>query len=237
MNVRILLPRRLVRIVAYVLCTAGTAGLLWLGYSYVDGVIDEQRAERQFTQQLAEKPKNLVPHNLPLKGRDFQDSSAIGNKTAPARPMNSELVGKIEIPRIKLSAMVREGADARTLGRGVGHVPGTALPGDDGNVALAAHRDRHFRGLRNIQLGDEIRVQTTAGIFLYVVDSTRVVPPTEVSVLDPTPEPSITLITCYPFNYIGPAPERFIVRGRRLNTTSEALTIPNELAEERSDGR
>ena len=199
----------------------GTIGMSWFGYRYVAGLLDERRSEQQFAEQMAkahQKPPALVS---PAKVESAPAKPA-RNTSAPVPAEHSPLIGKIEIPRVNVAAVVREGVDAGTLDRAVGHVPGTAMPGEDGNLALAAHRDRYFRGLRNIRLGDQIRVETTEGVYEYVVDSTRIVPPTEVSVLNPTPEPSITLITCYPFTFIGPAPERFIVRGRRVDAQSNA---------------
>ncbi len=96
-------------------------------------------------------------------------------------------------------------------------MPHTALPGDAGNIAFAAHRDTFFRPLKNIRAGDHIRVSTPDGDFTYIVRDTRIVTPTEVSVLHPTPEPTLTLITCHPFNYVGPAPNRFIVRAEAVD--------------------
>ena len=122
------------------------------------------------------------------------------------------LVGRIEVPRLNLSALAREGADVRTLRRAVGHIPGTALPGSTGNAGFAAHRDTFFRPLRSVRNGDEVIVTTTRGVFRYLVTGTRIVEPTEVSVLDPTNEATLTLVTCYPFDYVGSAPQRFIVR-------------------------
>jgi LPXTG-site transpeptidase (sortase) family protein len=122
------------------------------------------------------------------------------------------VVGRVEIPRIGVSAVVREGDDVKTLRRAVGHIPGTALPGDAGNTGLAGHRDTFFRGLRNIQTGDQITLTTPAGNARYRVRSTRVVDPSETSVLAPTTGSALTLVTCYPFNYIGAAPKRFVVR-------------------------
>jgi sortase A len=121
-------------------------------------------------------------------------------------------IGRLEIPRLRLSVMTREGADAATLRRAVGHVPSTALPGEAGNAAFAGHRDTFFSKLRDIREGDEIVFTTTQGKHRYVVSDLRVVPPSDVSVLEPTARPVLTLVTCYPFNYIGSAPERFIVR-------------------------
>ena len=127
-------------------------------------------------------------------------------------------IGRIEIPRLSLSVMTREGADAATLRRAVGHVPSTALPGEPGNAAFAGHRDTFFRKLRDVRKGDEIVFTTSAGTHRYVVNELRVVQPSDVSVLEPTASPVLTLVTCYPFNYIGPAPERFIVRAGLRDT-------------------
>ena len=133
---------------------------------------------------------------------------------APARrlPERGELIGRIEVPRLDVSAVVRAGSDARTLRLAVGHIPGTALPGDRGNVGLAGHRDTFFRRLRDIRPDDDIAVVTPEGTFTYRVQRTMIVDPKDVWVLDPTGTPTLTLVTCYPFSYIGSAPQRFIVR-------------------------
>ena len=142
------------------------------------------------------------------------------------------LVGRVEIPRLEISAIVREGVDTATLGNAVGHVPGTPRPGSAGNVAIAAHRDTYFRNVRYIRNGDQIRMVTPKGTYDYVVESLKIVSPTEVKVLDPTPEPAITLVTCYPFNYIGAAPKRFIVRARQVVTEARSsdLNRPRRLS-------
>jgi sortase A len=132
------------------------------------------------------------------------------------RPVNGSPIGRIEIPRLNVSAIIRTGSDARTLQLAVGHIPGTAFPGEDGNVGLAGHRDTFFRRLRDIRNDDEINVTTPEGTFLYRVERTSVVQPKDVWVLKPTKYPSLTLVTCYPFTYVGSAPQRFIVRATRL---------------------
>ncbi len=108
--------------------------------------------------------------------------------------------------------MIAEGVDHGTLKRAVGHIPGTALPGEDGNIVLAAHRDTYFRPLRNIQKGDEIALTTWSGAYRYRVESIQIVGPDDVRVLRPTSLPTLTLVTCYPFYFVGSAPKRFIVR-------------------------
>jgi sortase A len=133
------------------------------------------------------------------------------------RSVTRSLLGRLEIPRLGVSAIVRAGSDARTLSLAIGHIGGTALPGEPGNVGLAAHRDTFFRRLGEIQDDDEVRLVTPEGTFTYRVEATRIVEPRDVWVLAPTTQPALTLVTCYPFRYIGSAPQRFIVRAHLAN--------------------
>lgn len=135
-------------------------------------------------------------------------------RVAPRRAVipAGSTIGRIEIPRLGVSAIVRAGSDARTLRLAVGHIPGTAYPGDAGNVGLAGHRDTFFRKLRDIRPDDLIQISTMDGTYSYRVDRTVIVNPADVWVLDPVDRDVLTLITCYPFTYIGSAPQRFVVR-------------------------
>jgi sortase A len=128
-----------------------------------------------------------------------------------ASRFQSATIRKIEIPSIGLEAMVLEGEDEATLRLAVGHISGTAVPGSSGNVGLAGHRDTFFRPLEHVRLGDIILVSTDASAFQYRAASILVVHPEDVQVLDDTQRPTLTLVTCYPFHYIGAAPKRFIV--------------------------
>jgi sortase A len=127
------------------------------------------------------------------------------------------LIGRIEIPRLLLSAMVCEGIEGTTLRRAIGHIPGTALPGQPGNVGLAGHRDTFFRSLSDLRIKDEIQFSTLKGNFKYEVESLMVVEPDNVEALAPSPENELTLVTCYPFSYIGTAPKRFVARARQVS--------------------
>src|SRR6202035_319334 len=118
--------------------------------------------------------------------------------------------------RLRLSAIVLEGSDSRTLDLGIGRIPETANPGAAGNVVLSGHRDTFFRPLRSIRAGDRIAMVTRGGSYHYVVDWTAVVDPADTAVLKATPDRSLTLVTCYPFHYVGSAPQRFIVRAREI---------------------
>jgi len=128
-------------------------------------------------------------------------------------------IGSIEIPRLGLSSVVLEGDDAAALLLGVGHLSDTPLPWHHGNTVLAAHRDTFFRPLAHIRKGDVIRFSTADAALEYVVKELKVVEPTAVEVLEPTSAATLTLITCFPFDYIGPAPQRFIVRAERRSSS------------------
>lgn len=153
-----------------------------------------------------------------VAGRELEDVRIAVNTAPPAEASRrlqlarSTVIGRIEVPRVGLTAIVREGDDNGVLRRAVGHIPETPLPGEPGNSGLAGHRDTFFRGLRNVRQGDRIVVTTPEAVLHYDVRSTGIVEPTDVSVLEPTPGSTLTLVTCYPFDYIGAAPKRFIVQ-------------------------
>ena len=128
------------------------------------------------------------------------------------------VIGEIDIPRLGLKVIVAQGDSPKILRRAVGHIRETPLPGEPGNVALAGHRDTFFRPLRNIRSGDLITLKTGDADFQYRVESIEVVPPSDVNVLRPSAEPSLTLITCFPFYYVGAAPNRYIVRARQVGS-------------------
>jgi sortase A len=134
---------------------------------------------------------------------------------APARAHDG-LIGRIEIQRLGVSVVVAEGTDEPTLRRAVGHIAGTALPGQTGNIGIAAHRDTFFRPLRNIRRDDVITLTTLGGEYHYRVVSTKIVDPNDVAVLNSDGKEILTLVTCYPFYFIGSAPNRFIVRAARV---------------------
>ena len=146
--------------------------------------------------------------------RLLRDQRAVSHGVVSAA--GGGLIGRIEIPRLLLSAVVVEGIGKTTLRRAVGHIPGTALPGQPGNVGISGHRDTFFRPLKDLKIKDEIHFSTLNGDFRYVVESLLVVDPNNVGVLAPSSENLLTLVTCYPFFYIGAAPKRFIVRARQV---------------------
>jgi sortase A len=140
------------------------------------------------------------------------------------RPKTGEVIGRLDIPRLKMSAAVAEGDDEKTLSKAIGHLPDTPLPWHRwGNAGLAAHRDGLFRPLEQIKVKDEVRLVTPRGEYHYRVTKTHIVDPNEVWVLAPTKKPTVTLITCYPFSFVGNAPRRFIVQAELIGHVSGSV--------------
>ncbi len=197
------------------------AGIVAFGYvsiTLLDARLYQARESRKFEE--ARRIQKAAPasgglesplSSLPLS----QPSRTTTGRVEMVR--GSAAWGRIEIKSIGLSSMIMEGIDRETLRRGVGHVPGTALPGQSGNVALAGHRDTFFRALRNIRKNDEITLETLDGRFRYRVDYTQVVAPEYTEALNGSDVPILTLVTCYPFSFVGPAPQRYIVRAHRIS--------------------
>ena len=159
------------------------------------------------------------------ESRRFDQETQLKNSpsTEPKAPPESHIVrdgcplGRLEIPRIGISVMVVEGVENGDLKCAVGHIPGTSLPGAAGNVAIAGHRDTFFRPLRSVHRNDTITLRTANGVYRYRVVFTDVVVPGDVQVLYPTKDDTLTLVTCFPFYYVGSAPKRFIVRAGRVS--------------------
>jgi len=179
-----------------------------------------QRLDASLAQQTATLPGD--PGSPRGASRPEKPAGSMGSDSAaPAEPApalrTGDVVGRLEVPRVGVSVMVLEGDDDDTLRQAAGHIPDTDLPGaPDANVGIAGHRDTFFRPLMNIRKGDEIRLTTEHGAYRYAVDSIRIVKPEDVDVLDPVDNPVLTLVTCYPFYYVGHAPNRFIVQAREI---------------------
>jgi sortase A len=182
--------------------------LAYCGYVLIDAWNFQKTEQRQFEGLLVEGT-----HSTGGK-TDGVTRLAASGVTAP--PASGGLIGRIEIPRLGVSVIVIEGTGRTTLRRAAGHIPGTALPGQPGNVGISGHRDTFFRPLRNIRQNDIITVATLAGEYRYRVVFTMVVGPNDVAVLDPGRKEILTLVTCYPFYFVGAAPDRFIVRAERV---------------------
>lgn len=195
--------RPLLRALEHLLIVVGVVSLGYYGYVSVEAALYQTYENRELEAILRSGPAPRP--DAPGMGDGGRAISDAGG-----------MIGRIEIPRLDVSAIMRAGIDATTLRLAVGYIPGTAWPGDPGNIGLAGHRDTFFRRLGDIQPDDEIRLVTTEGTLVYRVERTFVVDPEDVWVLDPTTEQALTLVTCYPFSFIGAAPQRFIVRALRI---------------------
>jgi len=192
------------KILGRVLVLAGALAFACWGYLTLHQIWFQRASNRVLQQQIA-KASTTPQH-------DALQANAAG---IPLR--HGEMIGRLDIPHVNVSVIVLEGADSSVLDVAAGHIPGTALPGLSGNVGIAAHRDTFFRSLREIRAQDRLSFKTPAGIFQYAVESTEVVEPNDTEVLHQAAGQELTLVTCYPFNYIGSAPKRFIVHARQLN--------------------
>lgn len=193
-------------------------GLLgYVGYTELDAKIFQMYESHKLDQEVkaaravSAAPAPDPPPHLAL----FIPASLPSDETAQPGTATGEVVGRIEIPRVNLSVMVMEGTQGKTLRRGAGHISGTALPGQMGNVGIAGHRDTFFRPLREVRKGDQITLTTIAATYTYTVDSISIVDPSNVGVLEDSGGSLLTLVTCFPFDFVGPAPKRFIVRAHR----------------------
>ncbi len=197
-------PRTLVR---FLFLAVGIGCLGVYGFAWLQRVVYQHNEDQEFDRTVMLAPFRAKPEAV-----------------APAA---NALIGRLTVPRLHLSAIVREGVDRTTLRLAVGHIPATALPGQVGNIGVAGHRDTFFRGLKDLRTTDRIQFSTTQGDFEYIVDSLRVVNPENVSVLASSSEKVLTLVTCFPFWYIGSAPKRFIVRARQVPSETAPRLVVN----------
>jgi sortase A len=190
---------------------AGGAGLaIWCAVVLVEARFHQ-------TAKIPAPPLTVTQTVLP------GDPGSTPTPVAPA-PAAGTLLGRLEAPSVKLSTVILEGTDDGTLSRGSGHIEDTPVPGQPGNVGIAGHRDTTFRALRNIHVGDPLDYKTADRIYRYRISKTMIVGPDDVYVLDPTAQPALTLVTCYPFEFIGHAPRRFIVRADLIGEEARAET-------------
>lgn len=224
------------------LLVLGLCGIGYYGYTLTDQYVYQAYENWAFDQQIAGRPgvtfSDYVREQSPFgflvgaaPAKRSVRTSAPGAEPTITRPAEGALLGRVEIGRLNLSAIVREGVDAKTLSNAVGHVPSTALAGQVGNFAIAAHRDTLFRALKDIKQDDIVTFQSSTGTYSYKVVATKIVTPSDVSVLRsdgggiiPPQEAGgnrlLTMITCYPFYYVGAAPKRFIVEAEMVSNTN-----------------
>ena len=185
---------------------AGASLLIWCAVFVIDAHLSQRVARRSLEMASIADPPALPPSP--------DAAIEVPRQAAPIR--TGTAIAALSIPRVHLSAVVLQGSDPQTLRRGPGHLEHTALPGNAGNMVIAGHRDSFFRPLRHVQRGDDVFVETPGRRFHYQVTSLRVVNPHDLSVLEPTDDATLTLITCYPFWVLGNAPDRFVVRATHV---------------------
>jgi sortase A len=219
MSLRIVIPAGVPRTaIRYLFLTIGIACLGVYSYAYLERVLYQNLESREFDRTLGLSAAPITP----IVGAG---GSPARSMSSPRRLLPTALIGRLSARRLHLSAMVREGIGRNTLQLAVGHIPATALPGQAGNVGVAGHRDTFFRGLKDLRTNDEIQFSTVNGDFNYVVESLIIVGPEDVGVLAPSAENVLTMVTCYPFYYVGAAPKRFVVRARQVSPPTAPLSI------------
>ncbi len=190
------------------LFAVGAACLVFYAAACTHGSFFQLREKAAFERALA------TIHAEDHDRSDWSESRRRHYERSTAAPVKA--LGRLDVPEASLSVMLVEGTDELTLNRAVGHIEGTALPGESGNVGIAGHRDGFFRGLQHLELGDDLSLTTLEGVAHYQVAKLEVVEPSQVDVLAPTEHDGLTLVTCYPFYYVGHAPQRFIVHARQV---------------------
>jgi sortase A len=212
----------------HLLLAAGMVLLAASGLALVDRSLSTRAALRAFDQARTAGSAREAPPARTLPGEEGVDFS-LWSQTRIREYRESLAIEKrlplavLSIDTLHIRVPIFDGTDDLALNRGAGWIAGTARPGEEGNVGIAAHRDGFFRGLKDIAVGDAVEVTTMAGQLTYVVDELEIVPPERVDVLRPRSSPSLTLVTCYPFYFVGDAPQRFIVHATQDGTATKRL--------------
>jgi sortase A len=225
--------RTALRVGEYTLALAGGACLIAYGGACARASLTQQRESNAFDAALHARIQAQIQERIQ------QETAPNHHEWSPARVAKYQAslekpvqaIGRLEIPDVDLSVMVLEGDDDTTLDRAVGHVPGTATsPARSGNLAIAGHRDGYFRGLRHLETGDSLSLTTLDGVAQYRVEKISIVDPKRTDVLAPTSDPTLTLVTCYPFFHVGDAPWRYIVHARQVSFESWSSLDPGNVA-------
>ncbi len=195
-------PRRVWRGLEALLWSIAAASAIYLAYVFADRALWSHEANR------------LLSENALSPAAVAATNAVTGTVEAVRKP---PFLARLEIPALDLTALVVDGIDELTLRRAVGRIPSSSRPGEPGDVALAGHRDTDFRSLQQLKRGDRVELATSEGKFAYEVEWIRIVAPERVDVLAPDASPTLTLVTCYPFRYVGRAPLRYVVRAREIS--------------------
>jgi len=222
----------LLRRVEQLLLAVGVILLAIYGAARIHSYVSSRRAIERFKATYPPaSPKTLSPSQPQI--HEQVDFSLWSEKRI--RDYKESLLTKtdlpmavLQIPKLHLEVPVFDGTDDLTLNRGLGWIEGTAKPGDEGNVGLAGHRDGFFRGLKDVVAGDQMQLSVADRTDTYVIDHIQIVSPDEVSVLEPSFTSSLTLVTCYPFYFIGSAPQRYIVHASLAGLVNNAKTADHE---------
>ena len=201
------------------------AGLALLGaYAviWIDGTLQSRARLREFDQRRQEYQQATLSDRPQAVDFRLWSPKRVQAYRASLETNVVSTLAVLRIPKIELEVPVLEGTDDLSLNRGVGWIAGTARPDQHGNVGIAGHRDGFFRGLKDISVGDKLELQTVASTEEYIVDEIEIVSPQDSSVLRPRPQTSLTLVTCYPFYFVGSAPQRYIVHAVLANGTRTA---------------
>ena len=191
---------------------AGAVTLAWVALSLFQARLYQQSAGSALDAQV----RAAQIQSAQIQPAQIQAASQLPANLPRAIVKEGGVLGRMEISRLGMSIVILEGTSSRTLRLGVGHIAGTAFPGEPGNIGIAGHRDSYFRALKDIRSGDEISIQTATGLSRYQGDRVQMLEPSDIAVLAPTAVPGITLVTCYPFYFVGPAPQRFVVHAHHV---------------------
>ena len=205
--------RRFLRVLKFAEMALWVVAVVSLGYcsvAYAGAAIHQHRSKALLN--AARTQNGVSPIGVSTGGVRSPASATTAETSVTS---NYGVLGAIEMPRLGISSIVEEGVDSSTLWEAVGHLPGTAMPGQNGNSALASHRDTYFQGLAEVQTGDLIIFRSPTANFRYRVESTRIVDASATDALPDSAMPTLSLITCYPFHFVGSAPQRFIVTARK----------------------
>ncbi len=214
--------KRVLRVVQWILVAAGLTLVGFWAAARLGGWFGARTEIRRFEKVRAESAAETAPVDsdrgiateLPVDTSLWAEKRIEEYRESLDHPFDSALA-ILRVSKIKLEVAVLSGTSELALNRGVGHIAGTPLPGESGNVGIAGHRDGYFRGLKDLVVGDLIEVETLAGRQNYTITELLIVDPPDVWVLEPTEIPSLTLVTCYPFYFVGSAPQRYIVRAEK----------------------
>ncbi|MFN0164927.1 MAG: class D sortase [Bryobacteraceae bacterium] len=212
-----------------------TLGQSWDNWVFERESQGEGAAVTDYIREQQNRISGAIQSWLGLSALERRPLPQRGQPAHPSTPPNDGLIGRLTIPRLQVMTTVREGTTERTLALATGHIRGTTLPGQNGNVGVAGHRDTFFQGLAKIRVNDLIEFETREARYGYEVVSTDVVKPDAVDVLRAGRYPELTLVTCYPFDYIGSAPDRFIVKARQVSQYPLRQTLAEARRQQPSD--